>query len=137
LRQISVAPDGTLYPCVQFAANGGDSAYAIGHVRTGIDESARSALYRANAEEKSTCVKCAIRTRCNHHCGCLNRQATGRLDRASPVLCAHERIVLPVADKLATSLFNRRNPMFIQKHYNELYPLVSLVEDSSQVRTLS
>ena len=134
MRQISVAPDGQLYPCVQFAANGGDPAYAIGHVRSGIDEAARQKLYHANAREKETCAQCAIRLRCNHHCGCLNRQSTGRIDRASPVLCAHERIVLPIADRLAARLFKRRSPMFVQKHYNELFPLVSLVEDSVRPR---
>jgi uncharacterized protein len=51
------------------------------------------------------------------------------------VLCAHERIVLPIADALAARLFKRRSPMFLQKHYNELYPLVSLVEDTAAART--
>jgi uncharacterized protein len=37
--------------------------------------------------------------------------------------------VLPVADQLAERLFRKRNAMFIQKQYNELFPLVSLAED--------
>jgi uncharacterized protein len=135
LRQISVAPDGTLYPCTQFAANGGDPAFAIGHATTGIDYAARDRIYALNVEEKPGCDTCAIRARCNHHCGCLNRQATGNIRTVSPVLCAHERIVLPIADALAARLFKRRSPMFLQKHYNELYPLVSLVEDTAAART--
>lgn len=126
-RQISVAPDGGLFPCVQFV---GDPSYAIGTAFDGIDEDARARLYAANGEEKESCVDCAVRERCNHYCGCLNRQATGRIDQVSPVLCAHERIVLPIADKLAARLFKRRAPMFIQKHYNDLFPLISLVEDT-------
>jgi uncharacterized protein len=125
-RQISVAPDGRLYPCVQFV---GDAEFCIGDARTGLDETARQNLYTLNAEEKDECAACAVRERCNHYCGCLNRQATGRIDRVSPVLCAHERIVLPIADKLAARLYKRRNAMFIQKHYNELFPLLSLIED--------
>lgn len=127
-RQISVAPDGKLYPCVQFV---GDSNYSIGDVHSGIDEHAREGLYQLNAEEKTECADCAIRTRCNHYCGCLNRQSTGQIDRVSPVLCAHERIVMPIADKLAARLFKQRNAMFIQKHYNDLFPLISLVEDTA------
>lgn len=132
--QISVAPDGTLYPCVQFVGSGqggANAAYAIGRVDTGIDETARERLYAASAAEKETCQACAIRERCNHYCGCLNRQATGRLDQVSPVLCAHERTILPIADKLAARLFKRKNPLFIQKHYNEMYPVISMVEDRS------
>lgn len=127
--QISVAPDGKLFPCVQFV---GDDAFAIGDVATGIDEEVRRRLYDANGEEKESCVDCAIRERCNHYCGCLNRQSTGRIDLVSPILCAHERIVLPIADELAGRLFKKRDPLFIQKHYNEMYPLISLVEDSTR-----
>jgi len=131
-RQISVAPNGRLYPCVQFVGDGSDATYAIGHVDTGIDENARLRLYHLNDEEKSECASCAIRQRCNHYCGCLNKQATGRIDQVSPTLCAHERIVMPIADRLAERLYKRRNAMFIHKHYNDLFPLISLVEDSAE-----
>lgn len=130
-RQLSVAPSGRLYPCVQFVGDGLDDAWSVGHVATGLNETARDRLFAASSGEKETCRDCAIRERCHHTCGCLNRQSTGRLDRVSPVLCAHERIVLPVADRLAEQLFKKRSAMFIQKHYNELYPLVSLVEDTT------
>lgn len=132
--QISVAPNGSLYPCVQFVGDGSDTTYAIGHVDTGIDESARMRLYEFNAEEKDTCADCAIRERCNHYCGCLNKQATGHIDRVSPVLCAHERLIMPISDRLAACLFEKRSPMFIQKHYNEMFPVISLVEDRTAVK---
>jgi len=129
-RQISVAPNGRLYPCVQFVGDGTDDEYCIGDVFAGVDEAARRRLYEVNAEEKPECAACAVRERCNHYCGCLNRQTTGRIDQVSPVLCAHERIVLPIVDQLAARLFKQRNAMFIQKHYNDLFPLLSLVEDT-------
>ncbi|MEN6370598.1 MAG: radical SAM protein [Armatimonadota bacterium] len=127
--QISVAPNGRLYPCVQFVGDGSDEKYAIGHVKLGVDEEARARLYAWNGEEKSTCAECAIRERCNHYCGCLNKQATGSIDQVSPMLCVHERTILPIADRLAERLFKRRDPLFIQKHYNDMFPLISLVED--------
>jgi uncharacterized protein len=129
--QISVAPDGRLYPCVQFV---GDDEFRIGDVSSGIDDTARARLYEINGEEKDTCAECAVRDRCNHYCGCLNRQATGRIDRVSPVLCAHERTIMPIVDRLAERLFAKRSPMFIQKHYNEMFPLISLVEDRTAAR---
>ena len=126
LRQLSVGPDGALYPCVQFV---GDPAFRLGDVRQGIDESARQALYLHNEQEKPGCDACAIRARCNHYCACLNRQATGSIDKISPMLCAHERIVLPIADRLAERLYKQGSALFIQKQYNEFYPLASLAED--------
>ena len=134
--QVSIAPSGHIYPCVQFVSEGPDSVYCIGHVDTGIDESARARLYQLNGAEKDTCVDCAIRERCNHYCGCLNKQATGRIDTVSPVLCAHEQAIMPIADRLAERLFAKRSPMFIQKHYNEMFPLISLVEDRTSARKL-
>jgi uncharacterized protein len=128
LKQLSVAPDGNLYPCVQFA---GDEDFCVGNVSDGIDLKKREDLYRLNEEEKPGCEKCAIKSRCNHYCGCLNRQATGSISEVSPVLCAHERIVLQIADKLAARLYKERSGMFIQKHYNDFYPLVSLAEDKA------
>ncbi|MDP2892635.1 MAG: SPASM domain-containing protein, partial [Bacillota bacterium] len=91
-------PDGTLYPCVQFV---GDMNFAIGDVIYGIDEKKRAFLFETNGTEKAECASCAIRDRCLHTCGCLNRQVTGRIDRVAPSLCAHERILLPIADKLS------------------------------------
>ena len=126
LRQLSVGPDGTLYPCVQFV---GDRQFSLGDVRHGVDESARRALYQRNEQEKPGCDRCGIRARCNHYCACLNKQATGSIDTISPMLCAHERIVLPIADRLAERLYRERSALFIQKQYNDFYPLVSLAED--------
>jgi uncharacterized protein len=126
LRQLSVGPDGTLYPCVQFV---GDPDFRIGDAREGIDENARQALYARNEIEKPGCDRCGIRERCNHYCACLNRQATGSIDEVSPMLCAHERIVLPIADRLAERLYRQGSALFIQKQYNDFYPLASLAED--------
>ena len=126
LRQLSVGPDRTLYPCVQFV---GDPAFRLGDVHQGIDEAARQALYTRNEEEKPGCERYGIRARCNHYCACLNRQATGSIDEVSPMQCAHERIVLPIADRLAERLYNQGSALFIQKQYNDFYPLASLAED--------
>ena len=126
LRQLSVGVDGTLYPCVQFV---GDSEFALGDVFTGINEAKRQSLYTRNETEKEGCAQCVIRARCNHYCACLNRQATGSIDEISPMLCAHERIVLPIADRVAETLY-KTSALFVQKQYNDFYTLASLVEDN-------
>jgi uncharacterized protein len=40
-------------------------------------------------------------------------------------------MLLPITDKLAGKLFRKRNPLFIQKHYNEMFPILSLIEDAT------
>jgi uncharacterized protein len=125
-RQISVGPDGSLYPCVQFV---GDNNYCLGNVEAGINRVTQDEL---NEEEKESCKDCAIRKRCNHYCGCMNKQSTGSIDKVSPVLCTHERLLIPIADRLAEKLFKKRNGMFIQKHYNDMFPVLSMIEDNSR-----
>jgi uncharacterized protein len=128
-KQVSVAPDGRLFPCVQFV---GDADYCIGNVDEGIQEEKQDVIYILNEEEKESCKGCAVRKRCNHYCGCMNKQATGNIDKVSPVLCSHERLLIPIADKLAEKLYKKRNGLFIQKHYNEAFPILSLIEDRTK-----
>ncbi|MCL1921452.1 MAG: SPASM domain-containing protein [Kiritimatiellaeota bacterium] len=125
-RQISVGADGTLYPCVQFV---GRRDYAIGHVDCGLDEAKREAIYCRNEAEKETCAGCALNGRCHNKCGCMSIQTTGTLDRLPPLLCEYERIIFPIADRLANTLYRERNPLFIQRHYNPLFPVMSFLED--------
>ncbi len=134
-RQISVAPNGRLYPCVQFVGDGSNDTYCIGDVYSGLDTAKHAVLYAENDADKSECGRCAVRERCNHFCGCLNWQATGRLTNVAPAVCAHERIIIPIVDKMATSLFKSRNALFIQKHYNDIYPFLSLIEDMQMKAT--
>ena len=130
-KQISVAPDGRLYPCVQFV---GMEEFCIGDVFSGVDEQARTRLYLQNAQEREPCSVCAIRERCNHTCACLNKQSTGDFRAVSPILCAHERILLPIADRLAEELYQKRSAMFLQKQYNDMFPMLSLLEDQAAER---
>jgi len=60
----------------------------------------------------------------------LNWQTSGNITEVSPVLCSHEQILIDVSDRLGNLLYRRRDPRFIQKHYNRAYPLLSLLEDS-------
>jgi uncharacterized protein len=128
-KQISIGPDGGIYPCVQFV---GDESFRIGDVRGGIDKAKRRQLFEQSNQEEEACGQCALRHRCNHFCGCLNRQSTGDIHRVSPVLCAHERILIPVADRLGERLFKKRSALFVQKHYNDYFPLLSMAEDRAK-----
>ena len=130
IRQISVDPQGYLFPCVQFTAAGPQSRWCIGDVVSGIDESKRARLRGESQREKEPCARCAIRRRCNNTCGCLNWQTTGTVAQVSPVLCGHERMLTPIADRVGETLYGERNPLFLNKHYNPAYPVLSFLEDN-------
>ena len=130
-RQVSVAQDGKLYPCVQFI---NDPEFEMGDVFSGVDEGKRRIIEQKGSVDPPECGACAISGRCNHTCGCLNRQATGSIAEISPVQCEHERMILPIADSIAEKLYEERNALFIHKHYNELYPILSLLDDKTEVQ---
>jgi uncharacterized protein len=130
VRQVSVAPNGDLYPCVQFVQDGRSNAvFRIGDVWHGIDRQRQAELYAASRRVADTCSACALETRCEHLCSCLNWQTTGAIDTVSPFLCASERLLVPIVDGLGQRLYSRRVPLFIQKHYNAAYPVISCLED--------
>jgi len=128
-RQISVAPDGTYYPCVQFV---GHADYALGRVGKGLDETRRTCVFDRNEAAKPDCAGCALLGRCNNRCGCLNFSTTGTLDAVPGFFCEHERFLIPFVDKLAAKLYAERNALFIQRHYNPAFPIVSILEDLVQ-----
>ena len=125
-RQISVATDGTLYPCVQFV---GHPEWSIGSVEGGLDEARREALFRRNEAPKAACAGCALEGRCHNRCACLNFQTTGGLETVPPILCEHERILQPLCDELAATLYAERNPLFLAQHYDPAFPIRSILED--------
>jgi uncharacterized protein len=129
-RQVSVDPQGYIYPCVQFTAAGPESTWCIGHASTGIDQSSRLNLHDRSQAEKEPCRQCALRDRCHNTCGCLNWQTTGSVEKISPVLCRHEQMLIPIVDRVGETLYREQNDRFLQKHYNPLYPLESFLEDN-------
>jgi len=128
LRQISVGPDGTFYPCVQFV---GDANFAIGSADTGIDKERQSSIFNRNEEPKPLCTECALERRCHNKCGCLNYQTTGDITEIPTILCEHERMIFPIVDRLAEKLYSVRSPMFLHRHYNANFPIISFLEDLS------
>ena len=130
IKQISIAPDGTIYPCVQFVKNDGTAReFGMGNVDEGIDLGKQQRLFSLSRQIDEGCETCAINERCEHRCSCMNWQTTGSIHSVSPVLCAAEKILIPIVDRVGESLFKKRAPLFVQKHYNAGYPLISYMED--------
>ena len=127
-RQFSIAPDGELYPCIQFVTTEKVPEFMIGHVLHGFDENCRSHLSCASERQKPECAGCALQGRCSSWCSCINFASTGSIERVSPVVCHYERMLLPIVDKMANRLWRKRNRMFVHKHYNPVYPVISHLE---------
>jgi len=125
-NQPSVAPNGKIYSSSKHLNN---SKFEIGDVFSGIDTARHSAIFDKGATPAQPCQKCAIKHRCNYSYDNLNSFGGSIINDVSPVQCAHERLITPIADYVAETLCNQQNALFMHKHYNNMYPFMSLVED--------
>jgi len=130
MNQPSVAPDGKIYTVSKHLNN---PIFEIGDVISGIDKKKHKAIYERGAIPAKPCQKCAIKSRCNYAYDNLCSDEQIIVDDITPVQCVHERLITPIADYVAQTLIKEQNAMFIQKHYNDLYPIMSLIEDSGTV----
>jgi len=127
-NQPSVAPNGDIY---LLSKHLGDSAFHIGNVFSGIDSKKHNGIFKRGAIPFGPCQKCAILTRCNYAYDNLAYNGTEYIANISPVQCANERILTPIADYVYSTLYKEGNALFIHKHYNELYPIMSFIEDKN------
>lgn len=115
LQKVVVAANGNVFPCARFVSCRGRAPFVVGNV---LD--ARSGVYRGVwpqkierfvAGNKRACDGCGIRYRClAHECGCTSFYTTGSLDRVSPEVCAHERILCAICDEYAEKLLRETSP---------------------------
>jgi uncharacterized protein len=128
--ELAVAPDGTIFPCAQFvnATSLATKRYAIGHVAEGWYPDKRQEVIRQAATTPESCRGCALDGRCKNFCGCVNVRTTGRVDKVTPFLCAHERMLFPIVDQTGGRLFTEKNRLFIEKFYNPAFSMLSALE---------
>lgn len=106
---IVVATNGNTFPCTRFISSQKNAPYVTGNV---LDEG--SGVYkgvfppkvsRFVKNDRKECADCAIRYRCiAHECGCTSYYSTGSLDKISPEVCTHERILCAICDEYAAKL---------------------------------
>jgi uncharacterized protein len=115
--EFTVAPSGRIYSCAQMVEEDQRAELVIGHVNTGFDwdQVRRLAAQKERVEE--LCAPCALRDRCQSHCGCRHLALSGELGRITRVLCEVEAALVEAADRLAATLFRERCPAFLDYYY--------------------
>ena len=126
INQPSVAPTGKIYSSSKHLNN---PIFEIGDVFSGINAKKHNAIFKRGAIPAEPCQKCAIKSRCNYAYDNLSNDGSKIIDDVSPIQCTHERLLTPIADYVAETLYKEQNALFLHKHYNDLYPFMSLVED--------
>jgi len=116
--QLSISPSGNLYPCVRWVKEDEDTVPKLGDVWTGLAPEPLAAIRAQSAAPKQPCGGCSYNDgRCANECACEHYSATGRIDTPAPALCEHERVMVPIADRVGNTLWREQNPVFLRKLY--------------------
>ena len=126
-NQLTIGPNGKIY---SLSRNIDQPEFEIGDVWLGVDKAKRKTIFEIGSTPLTACEKCAIKNRCNYVYDSIRILNGEMITDITPVQCAHERLVTPIVDQVAQQLFKEQNALFLHKHYNELYPVLSLVEDN-------
>lgn len=126
MNQPSVMPDGKVY---YGSKTVGNPLFEIGNVFDGLDEAKRRSIFERGAVLNDICGACALKPRCNYVYDNIDGARGAIIDDVTAVQCANERMITPIADGVAELLYGEENAMFIHKHYNAAYPVISLLED--------
>ena len=122
--QVSIAPSGNIYPCVRWVKEEEDTVPRLGDVWQGFLPEPLARIRAQAAAPKTPCGDCSYNDgRCANECACEHYSATGRIDTPAPALCEHERVMVPIADRVGNALWRERNPVFMQKLYPQLVKL--------------
>jgi radical SAM protein with 4Fe4S-binding SPASM domain len=90
--QVTVTPDGGLFPCYRFPYAQDAEAWRLGNVSDGITHPERIALLeRLDANrlqpERGACASCPAADGCTHHCPALGFLASGDVSRVPETAC--------------------------------------------------
>jgi radical SAM protein with 4Fe4S-binding SPASM domain len=115
--ELAVSPTGMLYPCERLVGTDDDPKVQIGDIVNGVDPKRRDALRDAKNIPPDECKGCALQDRCMFWCGCVNYATTGRVNGVSGTLCWMEQLFIRNADRVARTLYEEQNPVFLERYY--------------------
>ncbi len=117
--ELTISPSGKIYPCAQMVGEDDNDALVIGHVDTGVNLDRVRQMQRDKDRVETTCEPCALRDRCQSHCGCRHIALTGKLGEITAVLCEIEAAFIEAADRVAERLYEEKCPAFIDYYYKK------------------
>lgn len=117
--ELTVTPDGGLYPCERLVGSGTDDTHRIGSVEQGLDLSRMMGGCAPGGSVNPECADCSMKDSCMNWCGCSNAFMTGYYNRVGPFLCASERAAIRTALEVFSTLEKQLGPTFLHHFSGE------------------
>lgn len=125
LGQLTVAPDGTLYGCIEYFHR---RLRLLGDVEAWLDDAAVAALVRERSARQPECLACGVGDRCMNACACVNLRTSGCASIPGEAVCRLEQETIRATDALAARLYRARDASFLARHYSCSFHLLSGIE---------
>ena len=113
---VAVAPSGRIYGCGRSVGEDRNAAGSCGDIRAPGGDLLEGRPFAVSTAPEE-CASCVHRTRCASRCACANRESSGHAGIPGDVICWHEKMVIPMADSMAATLFAEANPAFLLRFY--------------------
>ncbi len=117
--EFTVTPSGRIYPCAQMVGEDTADELVIGTIETGLSADRIKALQTAKDQVEDTCATCALRDRCQSHCGCRHVALSGKLGVITATLCEVESAFIDAADQVAEALYEEKCEAFLDYYYRK------------------
>jgi len=114
--EITVVPDGRIYPCLRIVGWDEEGKTTLGTVESGLDEDIASNMYIQSKVKPEECVACAYDRYCTNWCASSNLVMTGSLGKVGKFLCAYEHILIEICRDLQNNLDMTRYREFYQDY---------------------
>lgn len=113
VAQISIDPDGKIFPCNRVNFNGDE--LCLGNILTGFDERYNNYIKNINKSDKM-CLQCALFDRCLD-CKIENYEDTNSFEINNECKCFMNQEKIYAVDKIAAKLYSEGNKDFIKRFY--------------------
>ena len=128
IQQLAIAPSGRIYYCQYMVRDDENDIGLLGNVFDGLDSELTSIMMEHLARRDPECQECKIKQRCRKWYLYLGNALAENGNDPYGFVCFHEQMVVQLADKIATRLFEERNETFIQTFYSEMRSAGNLTE---------
>ncbi len=117
LRNIAVSVSGKIYPCERIACDDVRTEFALGTLDNLPTEERIIKLAKSTACAEIECSDCFNSSRCSNSCRYVNDTLSGDSRIPTHILCDYEEICCDCADRIAETLYEEQNKLFLQQFY--------------------
>jgi len=125
--ELAFGTTGNLYPCERLAGSDDGKTNCLGNIMDGTIKPSTCKTVPSTATN-TECTQCGLSKYCMNWCGCTNYHSTGRYDRVSAFMCAHERAIINVAYQTIQRLQEKGVDL---SHHIQGMPLANVIAEFS------